>query len=121
MLLCGPPFLAFRAQLFTGDVKFTAVLQVEDVCDVEGVFMRAVYLENKGLKCVKGQFEVHNDHDYAVVVRHNSPTLFQNGAENLDLRCVLLPALLGAGCKTRLESRIKQVSFMIWVCRYTCA
>ena len=30
----------------------------------------------------------------------------QNGAENRDLRCVLRPSTQGAGCKTRLESRL---------------
>ena len=40
---------------------------------------------------------------------HKAP-FFQNGA-NLDLRCVLIsdPGTLGAGAKTRLESRIKKL------------
>ena len=44
--------------------------------------------------------------------------IFQNGAKKLDWRCVLQPARSVAGCKTRLESRIKQldlISFMIAV------
>ena len=32
----------------------------------------------------------------------------QNGAKNHDLRCVLRPSRKGAGCKTRLESRVKK-------------
>ena len=32
--------------------------------------------------------------------------LFQNGANKHDLRCVLRPSTKGAGCRTRLESRI---------------
>ena len=34
---------------------------------------------------------------------------FQHDAKNRGLRCVLLPAPSGAGCKTRLESRIKRL------------
>ena len=44
---------------------------VEDVCDVDGVFMRATYIENKALKCVQGRFSVHNSLDHNVVVQLN--------------------------------------------------
>ena len=40
---------------------------------------------------------------YYFATASKSQIIISHGAKNRDLRCVLLPATEGAGCKTRLE------------------
>ena len=81
--MCVPPY------------KYRKILEMlpkwMNLCEIIGAGLAAIVLDGQS------------------ITQFNIAPLFQNGAKHLDLRCVLLQARGGAGCKTQLESSMKEI------------